>query len=76
MVDGGGAAAAETHVDGGDAGEVLEGGEVASGAHSGYVLVPEGANSLAGDGLVGAGDEVDCVVLVGGYVGREGWMKW
>ena len=48
---------AKAHVDGGDAGEVLEGGEVGSGAHGGDALVPGVEDRLARDGLIGGFDE-------------------
>lgn len=42
----------EAHVDAGDAGEVLKGGEIAAGAHGFDVAVPEIADCLSRESLV------------------------
>ncbi len=44
---------AKAQVDAGDAGKVLEGGEVGAGAHGADVAIPEITDGLAFDGLVG-----------------------
>lgn len=59
VVDGGLGVEAETHVDRWNAGEVLERGEVAAGAHRGDVLVPDIVYGLPTHSLVWRCDELD-----------------
>ena len=62
MVHGAIGCVTKPQIDAGDAGEVLEGGEVGSRAYGADRSIPEIADCLAWDGLIRGGDKGGCFI--------------